>query len=298
MGFLQRFRLKFLGGGVQPQNHDDVGVLDQDDSAVGVVDTMIQAQFMGIITFMVILFTMRLMNQSKYQKALTEGTHVLDLRALNDAVLYKEVFLAYLNAALLEPVLTIGSIPDFQHASQQELIINILTLGSICFWIWLITDAFDYFDVAQMYKYQGELQFEASADPEQYAWLQIRSKEKDAKLERLTLVGSIRRDVALWFVLASISAAWIPGSAITHQDVMHAYAIVILWIVQHHACRRATTWSAGYVVTFLFPSMALMPMEYCMPLMDTFDFVEDLDSVANYRDFVKERTGVDLIIVS
>lgn len=41
-----------------------------------------------------------------------------------------------------------------------------------------------------------------------------------------------------------------------------------------------------------------MPMEYCMPLMDTFDFVEDLESVASYRDFVKERTGVELTLVS
>lgn len=41
-----------------------------------------------------------------------------------------------------------------------------------------------------------------------------------------------------------------------------------------------------------------MPMEYCMPLMDTFDFVEDLEGVATYRDFIKERTGVSLTIVS
>ena len=54
----------------------------------------------------------------------------------------------------------------------------------------------------------------------------------------------------------------------------------------------------SYLVTFLFPSTALMPMEYCMPLMDTFDFVEDLESVASYRDFVKERTGVELTLVS
>jgi hypothetical protein len=48
----------------------------------------------------------------------------------------------------------------------------------------------------------------------------------------------------------------------------------------------------------IFPSTALMPMEYCMPLMDTFDFVEDLEFVESYRDFVKERTGIELIIIS
>lgn len=53
-----------------------------------------------------------------------------------------------------------------------------------------------------------------------------------------------------------------------------------------------------YFVTMIFPSTALMPMEYCMPLMDTFDFVEDLELVARYRDFVMERTGVELAILS
>lgn len=53
----------------------------------------------------------------------------------------------------------------------------------------------------------------------------------------------------------------------------------------------------SYFVTSLFPSTALMPMEYCLPLMDTFDCVEDLEFVESYRDYVKERTGVELIIV-
>lgn len=39
-------------------------------------------------------------------------------------------------------------------------------------------------------------------------------------------------------------------------------------------------------------------MEYCMPLMDTNDFVEDLELVERYRNFVMERTGVELIIKS
>ena len=54
----------------------------------------------------------------------------------------------------------------------------------------------------------------------------------------------------------------------------------------------------SYFVTFLFPSTALMPMEYCLPLMDAFDCVEDLEFVESYRDYVIERTGVELVIVS
>jgi hypothetical protein len=41
-----------------------------------------------------------------------------------------------------------------------------------------------------------------------------------------------------------------------------------------------------------------MPMEYCMPLMDTFDFVEDLEGLERYRSFVFERTGVELNVHS
>ena len=56
--------------------------------------------------------------------------------------------------------------------------------------------------------------------------------------------------------------------------------------------------STRYFETFLFPSTALMPMEYCLPLMDTFDCVEDIEFVASYREFVAERTGIELIIMS
>jgi hypothetical protein len=41
-----------------------------------------------------------------------------------------------------------------------------------------------------------------------------------------------------------------------------------------------------------------MPMEYCLPLMDTFDCVEDLEFVEQYRGYVMERTGVELTILS
>ena len=94
------------------------------------------------------------------------------------------------------------------------------------------------------YYYRAELQPEADADPDTYYWLNLKPKDQDKADERKALVGSVQRDIALWFSLASIGAAWLPGS-VTHRDVMHAYAIVFFWILLHHACRRATTWSAG-----------------------------------------------------
>ena len=235
MGLFERFR----------HIEEDI-VVDSSPTNFTMMDTLakeleepeIRLQVMGIVTFMIVIGTLRLMNQKRL-KAL-EGEHVLNMSALNDASMYKEVFLAYLNAALLEPVLAIGGM---EEVKGQELIINIFTLGSICWWIWMVTDAFDYTDVCQTFKYQAELQPEADADPSQYGWLQLTPKDLDKAAERRTLVGSMQRDVALWFSLGCIGAAWLPGS-VTHRDVMHAYAIVFVWVVLHHACRRATTWSA------------------------------------------------------
>jgi hypothetical protein len=79
------------------------------------------------------------------------GARTLDLSALNDAIMCKEVFMAYLNAALLEPVLAIGGM---EEVVGQELAINIFTLASICWWIWMVTDGFDCADVCQSFKYQ------------------------------------------------------------------------------------------------------------------------------------------------
>ena len=94
-----------------------------------------------------------------------------------------------------------------------------------------------------------DLREEAKSEPQKYDWLRIRPKEEDAASERRTLAGSIRRDVALWFSVASIGAAWLPGP-VTHRDALHAYAIVILWIVLHHSCRRATTWCPRYACKY------------------------------------------------
>ena len=39
-----------------------------------------------------------------------------------------------------------------------------------------------------------------------------------------------------------------------------------------------------------------MPLEYCLPLQETFDCVEDLESLETWRAYIKDRTGVELTI--
>lgn len=211
---------------------------------------------------------------------------------MNNVNLFKEVFLAYLNAAILEPILTIGGM---ETPDATQIVINLLSLFSICWWLYLITDAFSFEDVTQFFKYHVDLREEYDQDPKRYSWFRLKDRNEDAEVERNALSGMIRKDVALWFMLACILAAWLPG-LVTHRDVLHAYVIVAFWIVLHHYCRQATSWRSNYFVTLLFPSTALMPMEYCLPLMDVADTVDDLEFVERYREFIVQRTGVELTI--
>ena len=49
---------------------------------------------------------------------------------LNNVNLFKEVFLSYLNAAILEPILAIGGM---ETSNTTQIVINLLSLGSISF---------------------------------------------------------------------------------------------------------------------------------------------------------------------
>lgn len=187
------------------------------------------------------------------------------------------------------------AIGGLEGSDTTHIVINLLSLFSICWWTYLITDAFAFEDVTQFFKYHTYLREEYDEDPKRYPWFRFKDRNEDAEVERLALSGMIRKDVALWFLLACILAAWVPG-LVTHRDVLHAYVIVILWIAMHHYCRQATAWTNNYFATLLFPSTALMPMEYCLPLMDVADTVEDLEFVEKYREFIIERTGVELVI--
>jgi hypothetical protein len=196
-------------------------------------------QILALGLFLAIILVVRLWSSSRMK--MLSGEHVLAIAALNDATLFQEVFLAYLNAALLEPILAIGGM---EEAKGSEFAINLLTGAAICWWIWLLTDAFDFTDVMQFYKYQG-FREQADADKKKYGFLKFGKKEDDSLWERQSLVGSLKKDVALWFMLMCIGAAWLPGIAVTHRDALHAYAVVGMWFIMHHTARRATTWSAG-----------------------------------------------------
>jgi len=214
------------------------------------------------------------------------GTRTLDVAALNRVVATKEILWAYLNAGILEPLLTIAGSEDI---SEKQLIVNCLQLAGLIFWIYLIFDAFDTSDVQQAFVYRKLKKSAADVQP----WLTIsplRLKRADVRAD---LSGTMTRDMALWFVLSGIFAAW--AGVVSHREVLHSYAVVGLWVVLHHQSRRATAWGAGYLHTLFSPSATLMPMEYCLLLTDA-EKIEDLEALTEWRAFVAEETGVHLDI--
>jgi hypothetical protein len=300
MGFLDRFRKGSSGGGGEGDGFDDIGGSGSDylffrfiniDDYDEAFKTELHVQFMFVATLLVLLLALRILF-SQTVPALS-GRHTLNVHRLNEACMYKEVMLAYLNAAILEPVLSIGGL---QEVEDIHLLINVAELVSLCWWIWLISDAFDFADVMQVYKFHYEFREDYDSEKDdKYFFIRLADTKESAKSERQGFMGSLKRDIALWGMLSAIAAAWLPGG-ITHRDVLHSYAVVGLWAILHHSSRRATSWGINYFYTFLFPSAALMPLEYCLPLMDTADVVEDLQFVADYRKFVVDRTGVELMI--
>lgn len=253
-----------------------------------------------LIAFLLILVIIRFRDGKRLNKL--SGEYVLHIQELNNAKILGQVFMSYLQAAILEPILRIVEIgaivdPTLDYDYYSKLVLQILVLGSLCWWIWLLTDAFDYVDVVQQYKYRT-FEDEVNSDPVKWHWLKIRSMEDVSNEVRSDLVGSLRKDVALWVCLIAIAAAWYPDDLIgvDQRDAVHAYAILFFWIVMHHRCRAASTWGVFYPVSFLLPSAALMPMQYCVPFIDCFDVIDDLASVQDLRDFVRRRTGVELII--
>ena len=86
---------------------------------------------------------------------------------------------------------------------------------------------------------------------------------------------------------------------LSHRDVIHSHAFLIMWVILHHMSRRATAWrGTGYFHTLFAPSTALLPLEFCLNLIDQEmigdeDGIEDLDK---WRSFIKAESGVDLTI--
>ena len=212
------------------------------------------------------------------------ATRALDISALARVALVKEVFMAYLGAAILEPLLAIANTDS--NANGKELFVTVLELLSLIFWFYMLTDAFDTSDTAAGFVYNKKLTVK-------HAFLK---KVPRSKLdERNTLAGSLSRDVALWFCLLGIFAAF--AGVVSHRDVVHSWAVVLLWTILHHNARLATSWGAGYFTTLLMPSAALLPLEYCLPLMGDLDIVGDDEGMADWHAFVKAQTGINLLII-
>lgn len=195
--------------------------------------------------------------------------------------------MGYLEAGLLEPLIAIGSTEEGQH--PELLLMNLLQLFSLCAWLYLLNDAFDTSDVSQAHAIRG---MRDEAEAKGVKWLKLQPRAFKEKVARHELAASTSRDFCLWFVLLCIGAAC--AGVVRHRDVIHSYALVLLWLVLHHRVYHGTQpWNGmGYVGSFFFPSAALMPMEYCLALTQQ-DSLEDLDG---WRLFIKERTLVDLII--
>ena len=126
------------------------------------------------------------------------------------------------------------------------------------------------------------------------AWLKVHGT---AANESDGLRGSFTADLSLWFMLACSFAA--VCGVVSHRDVIHSHAVIILWVILHHMTRAATAWrGTGYLHTLFTPSAALLPLEYCLNLTDQEMVGDDgLDDLAEWREFIERETGVKLTIV-
>merc|ERR1719235_465701 len=75
----------------------------------------------------------------------------LNMKALNKVNIYKEVFLGYIGAGMLEPIMAIAS-PDYD-VDAKSLVVNMTQLLGLFSWLILISDAFDITDVQQAFVY-------------------------------------------------------------------------------------------------------------------------------------------------
>ena len=76
---------------------------------------------------------------------------VLNMHALNRVNIFKEVFLGYVNAGMLEPILAIAS--SEYDITGKSLAINFAQLLGLFSWLYLLSDAFDISDTQQAFVY-------------------------------------------------------------------------------------------------------------------------------------------------
>eukprot|EP00930_Biecheleria_cincta_P072416 TRINITY_DN59822_c0_g1_i1.p1 TRINITY_DN59822_c0_g1~~TRINITY_DN59822_c0_g1_i1.p1 ORF type:complete len:343 (-),score=42.32 TRINITY_DN59822_c0_g1_i1:250-1191(-) len=216
----------------------------------------------------------------------------LYMRGLNHVHSFKELFANYLQAALLEPILDIAG----NRNNGRQIFMNILMLASIAWWTWIISDAFDWEDTLQEFKFRQMIQ----RDRKQHLEARIsRSEAKDdiswlkaADIHEDQHMGSMVHDLCLWFMICCICAQWC--GLVHFSDIWHAYACLALWIVLHHLCWTATSWGQNYLVSLLLPSAALMPLQFCFILRAA----ENLQDLQMRRRFIQNRCGISLTIVT
>jgi len=165
------------------------------------------------------------------------------------------------------------------------LVVNMAMLLAMAWWISILTDAFDTTDVEQDFALSGL--GEEAANDARYAWFRARGK---IGKESNKLNSSMYYDLALWVVLLAIVIALV--GRVTHRAVFHAWMLLILWAVQHHKCIQVTDWGGSYLVSFLLPSAALGPLEFCLPMREQ----DSLERFESWRQFVDEQAGVKLIV--
>lgn len=108
---------------------------------------------MSILTVFAIILSLRLLSYTRVESL--RGKHKVDMYYLNESNLVKEVFLAYLNAALLDPILSLVEMAKSDNGADfYDVFVGVCGFAAICWWIWLVTECFDFTDVMQQYKYR------------------------------------------------------------------------------------------------------------------------------------------------
>ena len=237
----------------------------------------------ALASFLTVLLASRI-----HARARSSRVRKLDLAAMDNVLLFKEVMMAYLNAAILEPLLSLCS----SELQTKDLLMNLCELLGLFWWTHLITDAFDVGDVIQS-KTFDTMQRTCTIKKTSPAWLTFAPRSK-AQLRDLG-IGALDRDIALWFMLVCIFAACC--GFVEHADVVHSWAVVVLWFLLHHLSFHTTSWRGSYLSTLLSPSAALLPLEWCIPLTDP-ELCADFESLDQWRQFISSRCGVDLDITA
>eukprot|EP00757_Euglenozoa_sp_SAG-D1_P005859 gene5859-2492_t len=179
---------------------------------------------------------------------------------------FKECFMGYLGAAILEPIL---SIANKETISLENCVFNLLMLFGLFSWTALLADAFDDNDVRQGFVYRAIVN-EKDEDVEKF--LTVKKIKDDGA------IGIFLRNSCLYFQLICLVLPFFGFGNVT--DTLHCYVILVLWSVMHYCSRKAiqrADWGSA-LVTFFFPGTILMNLEYCVGITNA-EAVEDADSL-------------------